>query len=51
MGGWPAAARSLATCASPGVVIAGLGLPDVGVAAVALLAWLTAAFAAAGVTR
>jgi hypothetical protein len=35
----------------PGLVIADLGLPDAGLAAVALPAGLTAAFAAADVTH
>ena len=47
----PVAAFTLAARASPGVVIAGLGLPEAGLAAVALLAGLTAAFAATDVTR
>jgi hypothetical protein len=50
-GDWPAEALTLAASASPGLVIAGLGLPDAGLAAVALLAGLTAAFAATGVTH
>jgi hypothetical protein len=50
--GWLArGTATLAARASPGAVITGPGLPDVGVAAVALLAGLTAAFAATGVTR
>jgi uncharacterized membrane protein YfcA len=47
----PAAALTLAASTSPGLVVAGLGLPDAGLAAVALPAGLTAAFAAADVTH
>jgi DNA-binding NarL/FixJ family response regulator len=49
-GDWPAAALTLAASTSPNVVIVDLGLPDVSLATVALLAGLTAAFAATDVT-
>ena len=44
-GDWPAEALTLAASTSPDLVIVDLGLPDAGLAAVALLAGLTAAFA------
>lgn len=47
----PAAALTLAASTSPDVIIADLGLQDIGLAAVALLAGLTVAFAATDVTR
>jgi hypothetical protein len=50
-GDWPAEALTLAASTSPGLVIADLGPPDAGPAAVALPAGLTAAFAATGVTH
>jgi hypothetical protein len=49
-GDWPAEALTLAASTSPGLVIAGPGLPDAGLAAAVLLAGLTAAFAATDVT-
>jgi len=50
-GDWPAEALTLAASASPDLVIVGLGRPDAGLAAAALLAGLTAAFAATDVTH
>ena len=51
MGDWPAAALTLAASTPPGLVIADPGLPDTGLAAVALPAGLTAAFAATDLTH
>ena len=50
-GDWPAEALTLAASTSPDLVIVDLGLPDAGLAAVALLAGLTTAFAATDVTH
>lgn len=50
-GDWPAAALTIAASPSPGLVIVDPGLSDPGLAAVALPAELTAAFAAADVTH
>jgi hypothetical protein len=50
-GDWPARSAHPSRLTSPGLIIAELSLPDAGLAAVALPAALTAAFAAADVTH